>query len=312
VITCLHCGAETSNGLALCALCQQKARTVFEFLPIYFRNLARWRPGRAGSRPVPGSRVLYDGHVSDGGTGDRISDTLDETANMLTTRARELVNDRPYLGRLLDRLTAARAAETITEAQAVAWLCVGFDRYLTSLSTLDWAGDFVRDLATHEERLRALTETHVPGWYAGGCRQLVGFDEEGAAVRCGSGTYVVPGLTWVTCGACGATTYARDHLDTVLDEARGWVARPKALAEAVVALVDTEASVPRLYDRIRWWASQGEIAPIRRTTRGYAYDEETKRMVVIDEETGHARYRMGDVLDLALRNTRALSRRRAS
>lgn len=307
MIRCLHCGAETSNGLALCELCRRMASTVFEFLPIYFGNLARWQPGRAGSRQVPGSRVLYDGAERSAGTGDRISDTLDETANALTTWARALVADRPHLARLLDRLAAARAAETITEAQAVAWLCKGFDRYLTSISTLDWCGEFVRDLGHHEYQLLALTETYVPGWYAGGCRQVAGFDDEGAAVRCGSGTYVVPGLAWVTCGACGATTYARDHLDNVLDEAREWVARPKALAEAIVALVDTEASVPRLYARIRQWASQGDLTPIRRTSRGYSWDATTKRFMVRDEQVGHARYRMGDVLDLALRNTRSLN-----
>lgn len=296
MIRCLHCGAETTNGLALCELCQHKARLDLTYIPIYFRNLARWKPGRAGSRPVPGSRVLYDGERSDG-TGDRISDRLDEAANMLTTRARELVDDRPHLARLLDRLAAARAAETVTEAEAVAWVCRGFSKFLPSVATLDWCGDFVRDLSHHEETLRELTPL-VPGWYAGACR------------RCEVPTFVMPGLTWVTCAGCGATTYARDHLDVVLDEARDWIARPKPLAEAIVALVDTEASVPRLYDRIRRWASDGDLTPIRHTTRGYVWDEETERMVVATEETGHARYRMGDALDLVLRDTRSLDVRR--
>ena len=96
MITCLHCSAETSNGLALCDLCQRFARDCLTWLPVYFRNLARWRPGRAGSRPVPGSRVLYDGAGRSDGTGDRISDRLDEALMMLTTRARELAGDRPH------------------------------------------------------------------------------------------------------------------------------------------------------------------------------------------------------------------------
>ena len=286
MIHCLHCGAETSNGLALCDLCRRMASTILEFLPVYFRNLARWRPGRAGSRPVPGSRVLYDGETRVG-TGDRISDRLNEAANMLTTRARELVDDRPYLGRLLDRLAAARQAGTVDEAQVVAWLCAGFERYLTSISTLDWCGDFVRDLAYHEEVLRGLTETAVPGWYAGMC-------------RCKAPTYVVPGLTWVTCGACGTTTHVAAHLEVIADEARDWVARPKAIAEAIVALVDTEASVPKLHTRIRQWAFVGDIQPIRRTRRGYVWSDEEERVVIGTEEVGHARYRLGDVLDLLL------------
>jgi hypothetical protein len=312
MIRCLHCHAETSNGLALCELCQRKAATVFEFLPIYFRNLARWRPGRAGARPVPGSRVLWDGHVPTTGTGDRISDTLDETANALTTWARALCDERPHLARLLNRLAASRHAETITEAEAVAWLCKGFERHLTSISTLDWCGEFVRDLDHHEARLRGLTEAFVPGWYAGGCRQVVGFDNEGAAVRCDSGTYVVPGLTWVTCSACGATTYARDHLEHVRNEAAEWVARPKAIAEAIVALVDTEPSVPKLYTRIRQWAFTGDLTAIRRFARDYEWNDDTERMEVAEVEVGHARYRMGSVLDLVLRDTRAIDRRRVS
>lgn len=282
---CLHCSAETSNGLALCELCQRFAVSIFGHLPIYFGNLARWRPGRAGSRPVPGSRVLYDGEVRGDGTGDRISDTLDETANMLTTRARELVDDRPYLARMLDRLVDARAAERLTEAQAVAWLCKGFERHLTSISTLDWCGDFVRDLAHHESRLRGLTENYVPGWYAGECRQLIGFDDEGAAVRCGAETHVVPGLTWVTCGACGTTTYARDHLEVILSEARDHVAGPMRLAEAVVALVDTELSVPRLHKRISKWGERERLETLRRIDAD-------------GDPAGPKRYRLGDVLDL--------------
>lgn len=297
MIRCLHCGAETTNGLALCELCTRKAVTVFEFLPIYFRNLARWRPGRAGSRPVPGSRVLYDGHVQGAGTGDRISDTLDETLNALTTWARALCDERPHLERLLNRLAASRHAETITEAEAVAWLCKGFERNLTSISTLDWCGEFVRDLDHHETRLRGLTPL-VPGWYAGECGQLVGFDDEGAAVRCGSGTSVIPGLTWVTCGECGATTYARDHLEKIRSEAADWIAAPKALAEAVVALVDSEASVPNLYDRIRQWAHRERLTAVVVMTRGYVWCDDLERMVVAQVQAGRPRYRLGDVLDI--------------
>lgn len=307
MIRCLSCGAETSNGLALCGLCQRKAEVDLHFLPIYFRNLARWRPGRAGSRPVPGSRVLYDGELPGPGTGDRISDRLDETSNALTTWARTLVDDRPYLAKLLDRLAAARQAETIDEAQMVAWLCAGFTRYLTSASTLDWCGQFVGDLSHHEARLRALTEASMPGWYAGGCTRRVTME-----TTCGAPTYVVPGLTWVTCGACGSTTHAADHLETILDEAREWVARPKALAAAAVALIDTEDSVPKLYTRIRQWAFVGDLPGLRRTKRDYVYDDDSGAMVVADVEIGHARYAFGDVLDMVFRDTRRAVKARAS
>lgn len=307
MIRCQNCSAETSNGLALCDLCRRYATDCCEWLPVYFRNLARWRPGRAGARQVHGSRVLYDGSDR-AGTGDRISDRLDETLTMLTTRARMLVGDRPHLARPLTLVDAVLSDELAADfadrlnddpARAVALLCQGIEGHLTSVATTDWCGDLVRDLGEHEAKLRALTEVAVPGWYAGTCRQVVGRSMEGE-LRCGAATYVVPGLTWVRCGRCGATTAARDHLEVVLTEARDWVARPKALAEAIVALVDTEPSVPRLYDRIRQWVHRDDLVPIRRTVRDYVWSETEKRPVLVDVEAGHARYRLGEVLDLVL------------
>jgi hypothetical protein len=257
------CGAETTNGLALCELCQRKTKTDLEFLPVYFRNLARWQPGATG-RSVPGSR-----EPRTIGTGsDRVSHAMDEAGNALTTWARTLADDRPQLARLLARLVAA----DLDERTVMAWLCLGFDRYLTSVATLEWCGQFVLDVADHEERLRTLTLNAAPGWYAGECR------------RCTHPTYVVPGLTWVTCGGCGVTTYARDHLETVLDEARTWVARPMRLAEAIVALVDTELSVPRLHKRVSKWGERGRIEVLR-------------KLDADGDEVGPKRFRLGDVLD---------------
>ena len=280
MIHCLHCGAETTNGLALCDLCQRKTATDLEFLPIYFRNLARWRPGHAGSRPVPGSRVLYDGTPTGLGTGDRISDTLDEVVTELTTWARALSGDRAFVrpltltdAVLADDLAIEIAHELVhDQPRAVSLLSAGFTDHLTSMATLDWCGEFVRQLAETEELLRRLTERLVPGWYAGAC-------------RCGASTYVVPGLTWVSCGGCGAITHAPDHLETILDEARGWVAHPRRLAEAVVALVDSELSVPRLYDRIRKWSERERLI--------------VHRYLDVDgDEVGPKRYRLGEVLDV--------------
>ena len=275
MIHCLSpdCGAETTNGLALCDLCQSKARLVLAVLPTYFRNLSRWRPGRAGSRPVPASR---EPSGPSAGKGDRVEQALDAASNELGTWARALVEDRPYLATVLDEMTA----DMPDEVQVVTRLSAFFEEHLTSITTLDWCGEFVRTLSQHEVTLRLLTERVAPGWYAGGCRS------------CGSGTYVVPGITWVTCGGCGATTYARDHLEVVLNEARDWVARPKALAEAVVALVDSEASVPRVHDRIKKWSQREPLLPTFR-----ALDAE-------GDEVGPKRYRLGDVLDRMTAPTR--------
>ena len=260
--TCLHCGAETSNGLVLCDLSQMKAAKSLDLLPVYFRNLSRWRPGRAGSRPVPGSRVLYDGEEHTG--DDRIARALEGASNTISTWARSLADDR-----------GIDLPETDSESTQVAATCRLLAEHLTSIGTLEWAGEFVNQLDKHEARLRTLTEDAAPGWYAGGCK------------RCDSGTYVVPGLTWVTCRGCGTTTYARDHLDTILEEASDWVAPPKRLAEAIVAMVDGEQSVPRLLERIKKWAQRDKITAYRKT------DED-------GDETGPKRYRLGEVLDLVL------------
>jgi hypothetical protein len=287
MLRCFSCGAESSNGLALCGLCLRKAEADLQYLPIYFRNLARWRPGRAGSRPVPGSRVLYDGTVRGVGTGDRISDALDEVLTALTTWARVYVETRSFARplTLANALLSEDLPDNLVEylndnpQQAAAGLCTALEFHLVSIATLDWCGELVRDLSHHEERLRALTETSVPGWYAGACRRKISMEGE----RCGHPTYVVPGFTWVTCEACGATTYARDHLDNVLDEASEWVAPPMRLAEALVALLDSELSVPRLHKRIVKWGDREHVDVVRRLDRD-------------GDPIGPKRYRLGQVL----------------
>src|SRR5690606_37889736 len=122
---------------------------------------------------------------------DRIGRALDEAKATLVGHVEQLADDRP-------------GYEPPTEADAddatVALLCASLATNLTSISTTDWCGDLVRDLAHLERRLRNLTESAVPGWYAGACRQVVRFDGEGAALRCGASTYAIPGLTWITCG----------------------------------------------------------------------------------------------------------------
>lgn len=257
-MTCLHCQADTTNGLALCEACRVSASICLEFLPIYFRNLARWRPGRAGGRRVPGSREPQGAFPS---RGDRVSVALDEAGNDLTTWARCLRDDR-----------GVELPEQDEEAVTVAALCRLLNENLTSVATLDWAGEFLAEIAKHERVLRALTEKVAPGWYAGECR------------RCETPTHVVPGLTWVKCDGCGVTTYARDHLDTIIEEARGWVARPMRLAEAGVCLLDTEMSVPKLYERIKKWEQREKIHGVR------ALDPD-------GDPVGPKRYRFGEVLD---------------
>lgn len=273
-MTCQHCQATTTNGLALCELCTMFASRCLELLPVYFVNLARWRPGRAGSRPVPGSREPSSGATA---ATDRVSVALDEVGNDLTTWARMLADDR-----MEGDLPASN-----DETASVRVACWFLGSHLTSVATLEWAGLMVVALADHEERLRNLTEQVAPGWYAGSCS------------LCQAATYVVPGLTWVTCRSCGSTTYARDHLDVVLSEARGWVAGPKEVAGVIVALIDDETSVPKLHDRIRKWQSLGWLTPVRKIDAD-------------GDAVGPKKYRLGDVLDLVQGNAEAPTRAKQS
>lgn len=274
-MTCLHCGASLSNGLALCDLCQHKATTDLHYLPIYFRNLARWQPGRAGSRPVPGSREP----TLQSSRGDRVTTALNSCGIALTEWVRRLTRSEPHLLTIhpLEAAFADLHGIHLTEADTARWMCHALERWLVTIATTDWSADFIADIRHHEQILRGLTELVAPGWYAGACK----------GNGCGYATHVVPGLSWITCSVCGTTTSARDHLETVLDEAREWIAQPKAIATAIVALVDSEDSVPALYDRIRQWDVRERIMGVRRVDRD-------------GDEVGPKRYRLGDVLDLLL------------
>ena len=129
-MNCLSCTADTTNGLALCELCQMKASKCLEFLPVYFHNLARWRPGRAGSRPVPGSREPSGvGYAVD----DRVSRALDEVGADLTGWAQALADDR------LDGVIPASNDET-SSVRVACWFLAS---NLTSVATLDWCGEMV-------------------------------------------------------------------------------------------------------------------------------------------------------------------------
>lgn len=278
--TCLHCQAETTNGLVLCDLSIRRASDCLEQLPIYFRNLARQRrPGR------PNGSLGSGGNWNEGGSASVIA-ALGRVENDISTSARLLADDR-----------GIDLPEADTEVEAFTAACALLAQHLTSIATLDWAGAFVKEVERHERTLRAVTEESIPGWYAGLCRQSTGRDMEGNEHTCGTPTYVIPGDTWLTCRGCGATTFARDHVDIVLEEARDWIAQPMRLAEAIVKLVDTEQSVSRLHKRISKWGERKQIQPIRKSRPDYVYDLEASATVLRDVEYGPKRYRLGDVLD---------------
>jgi hypothetical protein len=278
--TCLHCGAETSNGLALCNLCQEGAKGYLTDVPIFFRNLARRvRPGRPNGSLSSGGRGGGDSDEADNHT--LIQRALSHAVNDLTTWTRALTDDR-----------GVESPDAATEAEMVATLCAFLAEHMSSIATLGWAGQFVHDIARHEKALRQLSVDAVLGWYAGACRQPTGRDMDGVEHTCGADIHVVPGLTWVTCQSCGTTTHAADHLPVILEEATDWIGTTRSIAEAVVALVDTEESPRALRERIKKWDQRGRITALERPTRINGLGDEIP--------VGPKRFRLGDVLELTL------------
>lgn len=277
---CLHCGAETTNGLSLCDLCREGAKGYLIDVPVFFRNLARRvRPGRPNGSLSSGRGGGADSDEADNHT--LIQRALSHVVNDLTTWTRALTDDR-----------GVDSPDAATEADMVATLCAFLAQHLPSIATLGWAGQFIQDIARHEAALRKLTDDAVPGWYAGACRQPTGRDMEGNERTCGADIHVVPGLTWVTCRRCGTTTHAADHLPAILEEAVDWIASTRTIAEAVVALVDTEESVRALRERIKKWDQRGRIEAMERPVSINGLGDEIP--------VGPKRYRLGDVLDLTL------------
>lgn len=256
-MTCLNCSATITNGLTLCALCQTKATTDLQLIPIYHRNLSRWEPGRSGGRQVPTSRPPA-GERLDG--GDQVTQALDDASLMLAGLLLALGVSADGLLKVDSEFIHASVTPDIVD------MCSFLERNMSKLAALPGAGDAVTAIGKAEARLAALTRRVAPGWYAGACR------------RCKKATYVIPGLSWLTCGGCGTTSFARDHLDLIIGEARGWIARPRQLAAAIVALTD-EPSVDQLYESIRNWGKRGHLAD----HSSHRYSPKT--------------HRLGDVLD---------------
>lgn len=269
---CHHCTAETSNGLALCDLCQMKASACLEWLPVYFRNLSRWRPGRAGSRSVPQSREPRAMHTE---ASDRVSRAMDEAGATVVGWAECLHDDR-----------GVPMPEADGEADSITKACRMLAENLTSIATLSWCGDLVDELSHHERRLGKLTMDAAPGWYAGKCAQ------------CSADTHVVPGITWVTCQTCGKTTYARDHLETVLAEAVDWVAKPMRIAETLVSLLDTEMSVSKLHKRVSKWGENHVHERKNKDGTPMPSIPPVRFMDADGDPIGPKRFRLGDVVDM--------------
>jgi hypothetical protein len=292
-VTCTHCSATVTNGMALCERCQQTLRVAIVNAAAYYADLDRIRPGSRVkvrgsyvSTPPPGTNAAPD----------QIAAILEAVDNTVSTWTRALIDDRPQAG-----------PPPASTGSALGWL----ESHVPSIANLEWADEFMRDITTAEKTMRRLLDKSDTGWYAGKCgatlapeRPHDGFTCECSchlgvecdlpdcaptvtfdAVTCGRGLYGTQGVSWIRCPECGATRDAATLRDNLMREARAELAPVSVVARAVVGLLDSETSVQKLANRIDQWIHRGRLRDlgVRVLTPG----GKPQRV-----------YRIGDVFDL--------------
>lgn len=297
-LTCDHCTAEVTNGLALCARCQQTLTVALVNVAAYHADVLRIQPGQRvkvrssyKSSPPPSSAAY-----------DPISAAAAEVDNTIGTWSRVLADDRPEAGQP-PKTTTLRCG----------WL----EHHIPSIATLAWANALLRDMLAAERALRRILDKADTGWYAGKCGWVLaeerphdGFtcacachqgetcDVAGGcgdevvlpAVACQRGLYATPDNNWIRCPECGTTWQVGQRREQLLTEARDEVAPIRIIAKVLVGLLDNEVSEERLAKRIDKWVERGQL-----TSLGVRVIDKRPRRV----------YRVGDVWDTLTREQHA-------
>lgn len=240
---CMFCEAEVTNGLALCARCQQTLSVSCVNVAAYFTDVDRIRPGQRvkvrsayKSAPPPGLEPPRD----------PIADVLDHVATIVFGWCRNLEDDRP----------GSVVAMPGTTERRCGWL----ESHVPSISTLEWAGECLRELLDCERTLRRLLDKADTGRYVGVCGNEIGretIDDEVFPLNCPRHLYATD-ANWVTCPECGRTWNAEERQAAMLEHARAELAPVRVIARIVVQLTD-EASVERLTRRIEQWVARKQL-----------------------------------------------------
>jgi hypothetical protein len=268
-VKCQHCTAETTNGLALCARCQQTLSVSLVNVAAYFADVDKIRPGqrvkvRSAYRSTPPPPVEPP--------NDRIGETMDHAATIIYGWARNLEDDRPTVDPM-PLSTIARCA----------WL----ENYVPTIATLEWAAECLREVRDCERDLKRILDRADTGKYVGVCGNEIGredIDGEAVPVTCERHLYLPPTANWVTCPECGRSWDGEQRQEAMLAMARDELAPIRVIAGVVVHLTE-ESSVERLTRRIEQWVQRGQLADY-----GVRVLEGRPRRV----------YRIDDVLRLAL------------
>lgn len=269
-LTCQHCTA-TTNGVVLCSRCQHTARRALFNVNAYHEDLFNLPAQVFGTRR---SNKISDPTGSAVGlASDPIEEAAADTRRILAHWLRRVVEDTPR--------AFMPNSDTVDVHTRV------LTQQLHAIATLDWAGEFLTELLDLERRLRRTVEGHKGLWCAGPCGTVL--DPE-TGEYCTRVLYADPDRDDVRCPACGTLWPAAERRRILLDRARDVETNIAVIARATLALLDGEPSAARLEARIQKWADRGKL--------------ERRGSVDLD---GHVRkvYRVGDVLDLLLDETRS-------
>lgn len=264
---CDGCGADQTNGLSLCAHCQQTLREGLVNVSAYYGDVDNIQPGQRvkvrsayQSTPPPETKA----------STDKISDALDHAANIIGGWARNLCDDRPQVG------------EMPTSVQTV---CGWLESYVSSIACLEWGGDCLAEISDVEHMLRRILDKADTGQFAGTCGNELGREEIGGEVYpilCERGLYSTKSSTWVRCPECGRTWDANERRKVMRTQAEDRVAPTRVLARIAVGMTD-EISEERLIRRIEKWVEKERLL-----SAGSRYLDGRLRKV----------YRIGDVIRL--------------
>lgn len=242
-LQCLSCGAETTNGLALCERCQRTMTEALVNVAAYFADVDRIRPGqrvkvRSAYRSTPPPAIAPP--------RDQNSEALDHVATIVFGWCRNLEDDRPQV----------RTMPATTELR-----CGWLEGYSISIATLEWAGECLREMVDCERMLKRILDRTDTGRYVGVCGNEIGrqeFDEgEVETVTCPRHLYAT-GDSWIACPECGRNWPADERRDQMLKQARDELAPVRVIARIVVELTD-EPSVEKLTRRIEQWVHRKQL-----------------------------------------------------
>lgn len=266
-MNCLHCTADVTNGLALCDRCQNTLRAALVNVAAYYGDVDNIQPGqrvkvRSAYQSTPPPEVKPG--------ADKISESLSHAAVIVIGWARNFADDRPQA-----------AAMPTTLVRVCGWL----ESHVSSIATLEWAGECLRELMDVERQLRRILDKADTGQFAGPCGNEVGREEvdgETVPLTCQRGLYSTASSNWVRCPECGRTWNSKERREVMRRESEDRVAPVRVLARIAVGLTD-EVSEERLIRRIEQWVRRDQLQ-----SAGHRYLDGRLRQV----------YRIGDVLRL--------------